>query len=111
MLFVFSMLLLKSAFRTSIDTQDCHEFAHIHKFYFQKTSVNSIPTNGEIGKTNNSDSCHAGNILSGLVTLTTQKIICEILINDKVSFKVPFENSFYLSPFLDLPKQPPKKLS
>lgn len=100
MLFVFSMLIAKNAFVSATDIQDCNEFAHIHKFHFENSTKASI--------SNDSDSCHAGNILSGPFTLTQPQFISEILITDKVSFQ-KFKNLIYLSPFLDLPKQPPKK--
>lgn len=110
MLFVFSVLLLKSAFVSENASESCYEFAHIHKFHFKKEAPITIGSTSDGKNHKDDDSCHSGNILSGMFIFTEPSFVIPKISIEQAPQKISFLENFYLNPVIEPLKEPPKKV-
>ncbi len=106
LLFVFSTLLLKTAFVSGAPT-DCHEFAHIHEFkiekIFQKFS-DKISVRAQTAD----DECHGAQAIFGAALMFVRPVIVVNAMRT-FSFEYSLKNETQLpSPDLQTLRRPPR---
>jgi hypothetical protein len=110
LIMLLGLTVLKNLLPGMLDTQahDCNEFGHIHISFLQKISHRSELTTQQKSAASTDQTCHAGQSIFSYSLLPV--MIYEIKNGfSRIEFKtVLIQENYFDSPFLDVPRQPPK---